>query len=79
MGRGSVGSADLVEVTVLESLEPRLAKNGEVVAPGGIGTIDIHTRVVEGEELSGNAQGSGAREGLADGNPLLRDDGRALA
>jgi hypothetical protein len=73
------GARHLVEVAVLEGLETRLAEDGVMVAPCGVGAIDVDARVELSKELSRDAEGSGARERLADGNLLLLDQGRILA
>ena len=73
------GARHLVEVAVLEGLETRLAEDGVMVAPCGVGAIDVDARVELSKELGRDAEGSGARERLADGNLLILDQGRILA
>ena len=73
------GARHLVEVAVLEGLETRLAEDGVMVAPCGVGAIHVDARVELSKELGRDAQGSGARERLANGNLLLLDQGRILA
>ena len=73
------GVRHLVEVAVLEGLETRLAEDGVMVAPCGVGAIHVDARVELSQELGRDAEGSGARERLADGNLFLLDQGRILA
>lgn len=67
------------EVAILVGLEACLSKDSVVVAPGGVRHVYVHTGVVLGEELGGNAEGTSAGERLADSNLLVLDDGRILA